>query len=209
MNTEQKDQYTYDPKEQQRSEGAAAAETEASEAETAEAAEAQSAAEAGQADAGESVDVDALRQELEQAKKQADENYQRYVRTQADFDNFRKRTQKEREEFAQYASAKLLEQLLPVIDNFERAIAASKGGKDYDALAKGVDMIFRQFVQVLESEGLKAMETVGQPFNPDYHQAVMQVESEEHEEGTIVEELQKGYTLKDRVLRPAMVKVSS
>lgn len=202
MNTEQKDQYTYDPKEQQRSEGAAAAET-------AEAAEAQSAAEAGQADAGESVDVDALRQELEQAKKQADENYQRYVRTQADFDNFRKRTQKEREEFAQYASAKLLEQLLPVIDNFERAIAASKGGKDYDALAKGVDMIFRQFVQVLESEGLKAMETVGQPFNPDYHQAVMQVESEEHEEGTIVEELQKGYTLKDRVLRPAMVKVSS
>jgi len=202
MNTEQKDQYTYDPKEQQRSEGAAAAET-------AEAAEAQSAAEAGQADAGESVDVDALRQELEQAKKQADENYQRYVRTQADFDNFRKRTQKEREEFAQYASAKLLEQLLPVIDNFERAIAASKDGKDYDALAKGVDMIFRQFVQVLESEGLKAMETVGQPFNPDYHQAVMQVESEEHEEGTIVEELQKGYTLKDRVLRPAMVKVSS
>ncbi|WP_019536088.1 nucleotide exchange factor GrpE [Paenibacillus ginsengihumi] len=209
MNTEQKDQYTYDPKEQQRSEGAAAAETEASEAETAEAAEAQSAAEAGQADAGESVEVDALRQELEQAKKQADENYQRYVRTQADFDNFRKRTQKEREEFAQYASAKLLEQLLPVIDNFERAIAASKDGKDYDALAKGVDMIFRQFVQVLESEGLKAMETVGQPFNPDYHQAVMQVESEEHEEGTIVEELQKGYTLKDRVLRPAMVKVSS
>lgn len=204
MNTEQKDQHTYDPEERKRSEEAAAAETEVNET-----AEAQAAAEAEQADAGESVNVDALRQELEQAKIQADDNYQRYVRTQADFDNFRKRTQKEREEFAQYASTKLLEQLLPVIDNFERAIAASKDGKDYDALAKGVDMIFRQFGQVLENEGLKAMETVGQPFNPDYHQAVMQVESEEHEEGTIVEELQKGYMLKDRVLRPAMVKVSS
>jgi molecular chaperone GrpE len=147
--------------------------------------------------------------ELEQAKKAAEENYQRFLRTQADFDNFRRRTQKEKEEFAKYASLKLIEQLLPVVDNFERALAASKDNNDFESLAKGVNMIFRQLEQVLTSEGLQAMETVGTPFNPEYHQAIMQVESEEHEEGIVVEEVQKGYMLKDKVLRPAMVKVSS
>ncbi|GGG10832.1 nucleotide exchange factor GrpE [Paenibacillus abyssi] len=146
---------------------------------------------------------------LLELKKEADENYQRYLRVQADFDNFRRRTQKEKEELGQYASMKLITQLLPIVDNFERALAAAKGSEDNNSLSKGVEMIFRQLDQVLEQEGLKPMETVGQPFNPEYHQAIMQVESEEHEEGTIVEEVQKGYMLKDKVLRPAMVKVSS
>ncbi|WP_168119319.1 nucleotide exchange factor GrpE [Paenibacillus sp. HB172176] len=140
--------------------------------------------------------------------KQAEESQQRYLRAQADFDNFRRRTVKEKEELGQYASMKLISQLLPVVDNFERAITASAANKDYDSLAKGVDMIFRQVVQTLEQEGLKAMEVVGEPFNPEFHQAIMQVESEEHEEGIIVEEVQKGYILKEKVLRPAMVKVS-
>jgi len=86
--------------------------------------------------------------------------------------------------------------------------AASKDSGDFEALAKGVDMIHRQLLQLLEQEGLKPMETVGQPFNPEFHEAVMRVESDEHEEGTVVEELQRGYILKDRVIRPAMVKVS-
>ncbi|MCM3746432.1 nucleotide exchange factor GrpE [Paenibacillus pasadenensis] len=140
--------------------------------------------------------------------RQAEDSQQRFLRAQADFDNFRRRTQKEKEELAQYASSKLLTQLLPIVDNFERALTAASGSGDSESLAKGVDMIFRQLQGVLEQEGLKSMDTVGQPFNPEFHQAVMQVESDEHEEGTVVEELQKGYTLKDKVLRPAMVKVS-
>ncbi len=97
---------------------------------------------------------------------------------------------------------------MPVLDNFERAVAASKDSRDFDSLLKGIDMIQRQLGQTLEQEGLKAMEAVGEAFNPEFHQAVMQVESDEHEEGIVVEELQKGYVFKDKVLRPAMVKVS-
>jgi molecular chaperone GrpE len=146
--------------------------------------------------------------ELDELRKQSDENYQRYLRTQADFDNFRRRARQEKEDFAKYASLKVIEQLLPVVDNFERALASSKDTKDFDALVKGLDMTFRQLDQLLVQEGLTAIETVGQPFNPEYHQAIMQVESDEHEEGIVVEEMQKGYILKDKVVRPAMVKVS-
>ncbi|RAP76739.1 nucleotide exchange factor GrpE [Paenibacillus montanisoli] len=145
---------------------------------------------------------------LEELAKLAEENQQRYLRAQADFDNFRRRTMKEKEELAQYASMKLIGQLLPVVDNFGRALEAAKSGGDVESFSKGVDMIFRQLEQVLEAEGLKAMDAVGQPFNPDFHQAIMQVESDEHGEGIVVEEVQKGYVLKDKVLRPAMVKVS-
>ncbi|WP_201003764.1 nucleotide exchange factor GrpE [Paenibacillus glycanilyticus] len=145
---------------------------------------------------------------IEELTKLAEENQQRYLRAQADFDNFRRRTQKEKEDLAQYASMKLIGQLLPVVDNFERAVSAASANQDFEALAKGVDMIFRQLEQTLQQEGLKAMDAVGEPFNPEFHQAIMTVESDEHEEGIIVEEVQKGYILKERVLRPAMVKVS-
>ncbi|GAA0135963.1 nucleotide exchange factor GrpE [Paenibacillus sp. YSY-4.3] len=150
---------------------------------------------------GSNKEVEALRAELE-------EQQQRMLRAQADFDNFRRRTQKEKEELGKYASAKLITELLPVIDNFERAIASGEQGADISSYAKGVEMIFRQLEGVLGSEGLKAMETIGEPFNPEFHQAIMQVESDEYEEGIVVEEVQKGYMLKDKVLRPAMVKVS-
>lgn len=145
---------------------------------------------------------------LEEQQKKADENYQRLLRAQADLDNFRRRTRLEKEEAAKYASIGIIEQLLPVVDNFERAIASSQDNPDLDSLKKGVDMIFRQLSQTLEEAGLKSIEAVGEPFNPDFHQAIMQVESEEHEEGIVVEEIQKGYLLKDKVLRAAMVKVS-
>lgn len=146
--------------------------------------------------------------ELDALRRQAEESQERYLRTQADFDNFRRRSRAEKEDFAKYASSKLVEQLLPILDNFERAVAASKDSRDFDSLLKGIDMIQRQLGQTLEQEGLKAMEAVGEAFNPEFHQAVMQVESDEHEEGIVVEELQKGYVFKDKVLRPAMVKVS-
>jgi molecular chaperone GrpE len=162
-----------------------------------------------ESEAAQSTQEDGPEQELQQLRLQSEENYQRFLRTQADYDNFRRRTRLEKEEFAKYASTKVIEQLLPVVDNLERALAAGKEGRDYEALLKGVDMIFRQLDQMLESEGLKALDTIGQPFNPEFHQAIMQVESEEYEEGIVVEEIQKGYLLKDKILRPAMVKVSS
>ncbi|WPP42775.1 nucleotide exchange factor GrpE [Paenibacillus hunanensis] len=146
--------------------------------------------------------------ELDRAQAHAEEQTQRLLRAQADFDNFRRRTQKEKEDLAKYASAQLITELIPVIDNFERAMATKPEHPELESFSKGVDMIFRQLSDVLKNAGLTTMETVGQPFNPEFHQAVMQVESEEYEEGIIVEELQKGYVLKDKVLRPAMVKVS-
>lgn len=145
---------------------------------------------------------------IAELESQVEEYRQRLLRAQADFDNYRRRTQREKEETAKYASMDLISRLLPVLDNFERAVVASQDSGDFKALAKGVDMIHRQLLQLLEQEGLKPMETVGQPFNPEFHEAVMRVESDEHEEGTVVEELQRGYILKDRVIRPAMVKVS-
>jgi molecular chaperone GrpE len=151
----------------------------------------------------------AVETELETAQKLAEENYQRFLRVQADFDNFRRRSRQEKEEFAKYASSKLIEQLLPVVDNFERALATMKETTDTESLLKGIDMIFRLLSQVLEQEGLTPIEAVGQPFNPELHQAIMTVESAEHDEGTVLEEIQKGYNLKDKILRPSMVKVSS
>ncbi|MFD1885438.1 nucleotide exchange factor GrpE [Paenibacillus wenxiniae] len=146
--------------------------------------------------------------ELDRAQAHAEEQTQRLLRAQADFDNFRRRTQKEKEDLAKYASAQLITELIPVIDNFERAMMTKPDHPELESFSKGVDMIFRQLSDVLKNAGLTTMETVGQPFNPEFHQAVMQVESDEYEEGIIVEELQKGYALKDKVLRPAMVKVS-
>lgn len=149
-----------------------------------------------------------LQKQLLEAKAQADDHYQKFLRTQADFDNFRRRARQEKEEFLKYASAKLVEQLLSVIDNFDRALTSSKETKDFDALVKGLEMTSRQLDQIMMAEGLQPMVTVGEPFNPELHQAIMQVESDEHGEGIVIEEVQKGYILKDKVLRPAMVKVS-
>lgn len=146
--------------------------------------------------------------ELEKLRAENEEIQQRLLRAQADFDNFRRRTVKEKEELGKYASAKLITELLPVIDNFERALNTTGDISDAASYVKGVEMIFRQLEGVLKAEGLTPMEAEGQPFNPEFHQAIMQVESEEHEEGIVVEVVQKGYMLKDKVLRPAMVKVS-
>lgn len=146
--------------------------------------------------------------QLEELRKQIEELQNRLLRVQADYDNFRRRTRQEKEDLHKYAAADVIENLLPVLDNFDRALVTAEGGNDYDALLKGIDMIFRQFRQVLEQLGLSAMDAVGQPFNPEFHEAVMKVEDSDQEEGIVLEELQKGYMFKDKVLRPAMVKVS-
>lgn len=149
-----------------------------------------------------------LQAELEQSKKQAEEYYAHLQRLQAEFDNYRKRTQKEKEDFVKYASERVVEALLPVLDNFERAVQASKANQDFNSFAQGVEMIFKQMQTTLAKEGLTAIEAVGQPFDPNLHEAVLQVDSEEYPENTVVEELQKGYYLKEKVIRPSMVKVS-
>lgn len=168
-------------------------------------------------DVNEAMNVDGEKQEavegedngqLVKLTAEIEEYKERLLRAQADFDNFRRRTQKEKEDLAKYASSVLITELLPVIDNFERALSSGADSADVSSYAKGVEMIFRQLEGVLKAEGLERMEAVGQPFNPEFHQAVMQVDSDEYEEGIVVEELQKGYQLKDKVIRPAMVKVS-
>lgn len=151
--------------------------------------------------------TDNTAQELARVTQEKDEIYQRLLRTQAEFDNFKKRTQKEKEADRKYKAQDFVTELLPAIDNFERAMNvevtdANKG------LLDGLSMVYRQLKDALVSQGVEEIETVGKPFDPNLHQAVMQVEDDEMESNTVVEELQKGYVLKDRVIRPAMVKVN-
>lgn len=141
-------------------------------------------------------------------QEKAEETMQRLLRAQADLDNFRRRTRQEKAEAAKYGALSLIQNLLPVLDNFERALVSTENNDDFAALKQGIEMVYRQLLQALEQEGLKVIEAIGEPFNPEFHQAVMQVESEEHEEGIVVEEMQKGYILADRVVRASMVKVS-
>lgn len=148
-------------------------------------------------------------EELEQYKAKAEECFNQLQRLQADFDNYKKRTQKEKTEIIKYASERLIKDLLPVLDNFERAVEAAKVNPDFASFSQGVSMILRQLQDVLGKEGLRPMEAIGQPFDPNLHEAVHRVDSEEHSENIIVEELQKGYFLKEKVLRPGMVTVSN
>ena len=163
--------------------------------------------ESGETQAGESEetapeDADAIREKYE-AELAEKEN--RYLRLQADFENFRRRTRQEKEELAAVVTQNLLKDLLPFLDNFERALAA--GGNDEGGLRAGVEMMYKQLVEALKKEGLEYIETKDKSFDPNFHQAVMRVEDSEKEDGTIVAELQKGYMVKGRVIRPSMVQV--
>ena len=130
------------------------------------------------------------------------------LRQMAEFDNFRKRTEKEKEQSFSNGAASVVEKLLPIIDNFERAIASRKEDTDA-AYADGVEMIYKQFNTVLEGLGIKAIEAVGKEFDPSLHNAVMHIDDENYGENEVVEELQKGYTYGDTVLRHSMVKVAN
>ncbi len=140
-------------------------------------------------------------------KEKIDELEDRVKRQMAEFDNFRKRTEKEKTAMFETGAKSVIEKILPVVDNFERGLAAipeeDKGG----AFAQGMEMIYKQLMTELESIDVKPIEAVGQEFNPDFHNAVMQVASEEFESGIIAQELQKGYTYRDTVVRHSMVAV--
>lgn len=132
----------------------------------------------------------------------------RLIRVQADYDNFRRRTKQEKEAAAKYKAQNLIEEIIPAVDNFDRALGVKAESEEAKAILQGMDMVYRQLADALKNEGLEVIESVGQSFDPHFHQAVIQVETDEFESNQVVEELQKGYKLRDRVLRPAMVKVS-
>ena len=131
------------------------------------------------------------------------------TRQMAEFDNFRKRTEKEKSAMYEIGAKDIIEKILPIVDNFERAFQTVAEEDKEDAFVTGMEMIYKQILTTLEGVGVKPIDAVGQEFNPDLHNAVMQVESEEFESGVIAQELQKGYTYRDTVVRYSMVAVVS
>ena len=159
----------------------------------------------GTEEAGESADDDAkLRETLEADLAEKDAQM---LRLRADFDNFRRRSAKEREELAAVVTQGILTDMLPLLDNFERALLAE--GSDLDSFRAGVSMIYKQMQEALAKNGLEVIDTKDKKFDPNFHQAVMRVQDPEKEDDTIEQELQKGYMAKGRVIRPSMVQVVS
>jgi len=151
--------------------------------------------------------IEKLKQELEQVKQEKAETYDRLMRIQAEYENYKRRSLKERSEERKYKAQELATELLPVLDNFERALQVETT-EENKQLHEGISMVYNQFKQALATQGIEEIEAKGKPFDPNLHHAVMQVEDESKESNIVVEELQKGYKLNDRVIRPTMVKVN-
>jgi len=148
--------------------------------------------------------------EAKQAELQAklDDEENRHLRLRADFDNMRRRNQLDREAAEKYRAQSLLSDLLPVLDNFERALQVEATSEETASIVKGIEMVYRSLIEAIEKEGLQVIKAEGEPFDPNIHQAVMQEQDSDKETGVVLRELQKGYILKDRVLRPTMVSVN-
>jgi molecular chaperone GrpE len=151
-----------------------------------------------------------LEEALETARAEAARNWDLYLRERAELENFRKRMQREKEDLARFANENLLREFLPILDNLERAVSHAKESPENDAagLLKGVEMTLGQFHKVLEKFGVAPVDAIGKPFDPAWHEAMGQLESREHPPNTVVQEMQKGFTLNDRLLRPALVLVA-
>lgn len=149
-----------------------------------------------------------LKEKNAELEKKLEEADNRYLRLQADFDNFRRRTRLDAEAGEKYRAQKLIMDLLPAVDNFERALNTEAENEQAKALLQGMEMVYRSLLDALAKEGLQAIEAVGQEFDPHLHQAVMQGEDENFGSNVVIEEFQKGYMLKDKVIRPSMVKVN-
>jgi molecular chaperone GrpE len=161
----------------------------------------------GTADAGRTEAAAAPADELAQARRERDEHLDRLLRKTAEFDNYRKRVERERREMAQYAAGDLLEALLPIVDDLDRALEA-EAGPDAAPYRKGVELIARQMHDLLARRGVTPIEAVGQMFDPRVHQAITYESSPGRSEGEVIEEVRRGYMHGDRLLRPAMVKVA-
>jgi len=149
-----------------------------------------------------------LEEKLQAAERQAQENHERFLRAAAELDNFRKRKEREVSDLRKYANQMLLRELLGVVDNLERALAASLENSEPEGLREGVEMTLKELLKIFDQFKVTPIESHEQPFDPNQHEAVMQEPSDAFPPNTVLKELQKGYMLRDRLLRPAMVVVS-
>lgn len=149
-----------------------------------------------------------LRQELEAKELEAKTNYDRFVRQLAELENFKKRTAREREEALRFGNDALIKDLLPVLDNLERALAHASVGGNSQPLVEGVELVLRGFLEALAKHGVVPIDTNKQPFDPSKHEAMAQIESADDEPNTVMQEHQRGYLLRERLLRPALVSVA-
>lgn len=151
------------------------------------------------------------RQEYDELKKKSEEaklNFDKFLRLQAEFENSRKRVEKERIEFMKFAEAAFILELIPIVEDFDRALASANKRHDLESLEKGIKIIGEHLRKLLNRKGLKEIEAVGRAFDPDVHEALMHEDNKDCPDGTVIEELQKGYYLGDKVLRHAKVKIS-
>ena len=149
-----------------------------------------------------------LKEQLAAKEDEARENYNKFLRALADLDNYKRRANQEREQLLGFGTESLIAQFLPVLDNLERALGAAKGGANPEKLVQGVELILRQFEDVLTKQDVTPIKAVGEPFDPTKHEAIMQVETAEHDDGVVLEELERGYMLKSKLLRPSRVRVA-
>jgi len=147
-------------------------------------------------------------QSLKEKSGKGDEYLDKLLRIQADFDNYKKRLDREKLEFIKFANEEIIIEILNILDDFERAVEAGKSKHDFDILYKGIEMIYKDMKEFLEKSGVKEIKAKGLLFNPHEHEAMMQEETDDHPEDHVVEEFQKGYTLNGRIIRPSKVKVS-
>ena len=150
-----------------------------------------------------------LQEKVEKLEEELKQSEDKYLRLYAEFENFKRRKNKEIETNNIYKSQKVITEILPSLDNLERALQVESDNEEIKSLLKGVEMVYEGLLNVLKSEGVELIETENAQFDPNYHHAVMQEEDSEKESGAILDTFQKGYKLKDRVIRPAMVKVNS
>ncbi len=166
---------------------------------------------ASKTDLSEDTTIEQLKSELDQVRQEASDEHDRLLRLSAEFENYKKRMDRQAEEFKKYANESLLKELLTVVDNLERAISSSDADKGVNSEAcviEGVEMTLNEILKILKKFNVTPIEAKGKPFDPVYHEAMMQEESDEYPENTVINEFQKGYLIHDRLLRPAMVVVS-
>ncbi|HEI2167148.1 TPA: nucleotide exchange factor GrpE [Staphylococcus aureus] len=153
-------------------------------------------------------EIDPKDQKINELQQLADENEEKYLRLYAEFENYKRRIQKENEINKTYQAQRVLTDILPAIDNIERALQIEGDDETFKSLQKGVQMVHESLINALKDNGFEVIKTEGEAFDPNIHQAVVQDDNPDFESGEITQELQKGYKLKDRVLRPSMVKVN-
>jgi len=156
----------------------------------------------------ETLPIQTAEDELEKMKQELDQKNDMMLRIAAELDNYKKRVAKERESLIKYAAQEIIQELLPILDNFERAVESASKSNDFDSFFEGVKLVSKQIYDILEKRGVKQIDALGKTFDPNFHEAVMQINSDDYPINVVAQELQRGYILNDRVIRPSMVAVS-